>query len=78
MASTCLGSCDAFFLRPSAPYKDLSSEPFPAVCREGSVLSDHNARRPVGDPPGFPPGLGPNSWIERMIMSFSQSPKPFH
>ncbi len=40
MASSCLGSCDAFFLRPSAPYKDLSSEPFPAVCRESSV-HDH-------------------------------------
>ena len=24
------------------------------------------------------PDLGPNSWIERMIMSFPQSPKPFH
>ena len=42
MASTCRGSCDSFFLRPSAPSKDLSSEPFAAVCREDSVLPAHN------------------------------------
>jgi hypothetical protein len=31
-----------FFLRPSAPNKDLSSEPLIVVCREDSLLSGHN------------------------------------
>jgi hypothetical protein len=42
MASASRGSGDAFFLRPSASNRDLSSEPWVVVCRENSVLSGHN------------------------------------